>query len=158
MIKDKSEFVYKSSPSRYMHNQMLVYRVFILQLGKNPSQLILPYFCTQVCEQHDPFPSRVTERLPCFTANSSSNHNCPVAWGQQLFILSFEFSQNLNSSHLKARVQKNSSQTVKHYRPRGIHSCCPLTSSGTPGKHKPERTDHTCSNQPDARTRQKATS
>ena len=72
VIKSKAEFVYKSALSRYMHNQMLVHAVFIQQLGKNPSQLILPYFCTQVCKQHDPFP--VTEHLPHFIENSTSNH------------------------------------------------------------------------------------
>lgn len=137
---------------------MLVYRVFILHLGKNPSQLILPNFCTHVCKQHDPLLSRVTEHLPFFTTNSLNNHKYPVAWGQSLFILGFKIFQNLNSSHLKARVQKISSQTVKNYRPRGTQSCCPLTSSGTRETHKPEVTDHTCSNQSHTRTRQKATS
>lgn len=73
VIKTKAEFVYRSSLSRYKHNQMLVYVVFIQQAGKKPSQLTLPY-CTQVCKQHDPFPRRVTEHLPHFTENSSSNH------------------------------------------------------------------------------------
>lgn len=63
VIKGKFEFVYKSPLSRYMHNQKLVYRVFILKLGKNPSQLTLPNFCTQVCKQHDPI-SQQSYRTP----------------------------------------------------------------------------------------------
>lgn len=52
VLKGKFKFMYKSPLSRYMHNQKL--SKFILKLGKNPSQLILPDFCTQVCKQHDP--------------------------------------------------------------------------------------------------------
>lgn len=35
-----------------MCNQLLVYTVSTQQLRKNPSQLILPYFCTEVQKQH----------------------------------------------------------------------------------------------------------
>lgn len=37
-IKSKAEFVYKSSLSRYMHNQILVYTAFIQQAGKKKNQ------------------------------------------------------------------------------------------------------------------------